>query len=350
MVLGILHSKKSLRFINWHLAFKSMIDQKTVSVYPFPEHFATGSFGAALRHQSRNDFNKFLNNMNARKLSYRYHRIGDLSLFYREAGDPSKDTIVMLHGFPSSSYMYRRLLLELSDDYHIVAPDYPGFGNSDFPSADTFTYTFTNIARIMDAFLEAINVSSYVLMIQDYGAPVGFRIATAHPERVRGIIAQNGNAYEEGLSEGFADSRVFWKNRTPETEQPMRALLTLESIKWQYTFGAKNPENISPDTWDLDFAKISRPGNDLAQLDLLFDYQTNIALYPVWQQYLRDNQPPMLITWGINDPFFPEVGAKAYLRDVKDAEYHAYQTGHFALEEEGADISEKIRAFMKRIA
>ena len=285
-----------------------------------------------------------------KQTSYRYQQIGDLNLFYREAGDPSKPTIVMLHGFPASSYMYRRLLLDLSDEFHLIAPDYPGFGNSDFPSADDFQYTFANISQIIDLFLESLNLSSYTLMIQDYGAPIGFRIATAHPERVSGFIIQNGNAYEEGLSEGFAESRKFWQNRTPETEQPMRAMFTLESIRWQYTFGAKNPENISPDTWNLDYAKISRPGNHKAQLDLLHDYQTNIELYPEWQQYLRDNQPPMLITWGINDPFFPEPGAKAYLKDVKNAEYYAYDTGHFALEEEGVDIIEKIRGFMQRLS
>ena len=285
-----------------------------------------------------------------KQTSYRYQQIGDLNLFYREAGDPSKPTIVMLHGFPTSSYMYRRLLLDLSDEFHLIAPDYPGFGNSDFPSADDFQYNFANISQIIDLFLESRNLSSYALMIQDYGAPIGFRIATAHPERVSGFIIQNGNAYEEGLSEGFAESRKFWQNRTPETEQPMRAMFTLESIRWQYTFGAKNPENISPDTWNLDYAKISRPGNHKAQLDLLYDYQANIKLYPEWQQYLRDNQPPMLITWGINDPFFPEPGAKAYLKDVKNAEYYAYDTGHFALEEEGIDIIEKIRGFMQRLS
>lgn len=288
--------------------------------------------------------------MGKKQIFYRYHQVGDLNIFYREAGDPSKETIVLLHGFPTSSHMYRHLLLELSDEFHLIAPDYPGFGNSDFPSPDDFQYTFDNIASMTDRLLEGLNISSYSLMIQDYGAPVGYRIATAHPERIRGLIIQNGNAYEEGLSEGFADSRKFWQNRTPETEQPMLALFTLESIKWQYTFGAKNPENISPDNWILDFAAISRPGNDRAQLDLLHDYQFNLKLYPVWQQYLRDYQPPVLITWGINDPFFPEPGAKAYLRDVKNAEYYFYDTGHFALEEEGADIAEKIRGFMHNLS
>lgn len=284
-----------------------------------------------------------------RQISYKYQKVKDLKIFYREAGDRDKPTIVMLHGFPTSSHMYRRLLLELSDEFHIIAPDYPGFGNSDFPSSEDFQYTFENISKVIDLLLESLNLSSYALMIQDYGAPIGYRIATAHTERVKALIIQNGNAYEEGLSEGFADSRIFWKNRTSETEQPMLALFSLESIKWQYTFGAKNPENISPDNWNLDYSKISRPGNDRAQLDLLYDYQNNITLYPLWQKYLRDNQPPTLITWGINDPFFPEPGAKAYLRDVKNAEYHTYDTGHFALEEQGADIAEKIRDFMKRL-
>lgn len=285
-----------------------------------------------------------------RQISYKYHQVEGVNIFYREAGDPSKETIVMLHGFPTSSHMYRRLLLELSDEFHLIAPDYPGFGNSDFPLPDDFQYTFENISKVIDLFLDGLNLSSYTLMIQDYGAPVGYRIATAHPERIKALIVQNGNAYEEGLSEGFADSRKFWKNRNAETEQPMLALFSLESIRWQYTFGARNPENISPDNWNLDYAKISRPGNDRAQLDLLYDYQNNITLYPKWQKYLRDNQPPMLITWGRNDPFFPEPGAKAYLKDVKNAEYHTYDTGHFALEEDGTNIAEKIRDFMQRLS
>jgi pimeloyl-ACP methyl ester carboxylesterase len=290
-----------------------------------------------------------LTGMFSKQISYRYKQVNGLKIFYREAGDPSNETIVLLHGFPTSSHMYREVLRGLSDEYHLIAPDYPGFGNSDFPSADDFQYTFANIANVINAFLESLELSSYTLMIQDYGAPIGFRIATAHPERVKGIITQNGNAYEEGLSDGFAESRKFWQNRTPETEQPMLAMFSLESMQWQYTFGSKNPENINPDNWNLDYAKMSRPGNDRAQLDLLFDYQTNIALYPQWQQYLRDNQPPLLITWGRNDPFFPESGAKAYLKDVTNVDYHTYETGHFALEEESADIVEKIRIFMQKL-
>lgn len=283
------------------------------------------------------------------KVTYKYQQINGVRIFYREAGDPAKETLVLLHGFPTSSHMYRDVLRELSDEYHLIAPDYPGFGNSDFPSPDSFRYTFDNIANVIDLFLESLNISSFTLMIQDYGAPIGYRIATAHPDRIRALIVQNGNAYEEGLSEGFADSRKFWQNRTPETEQPVAALFSLESIKWQYTFGTRNPENISPDNWNLDYANISRPGNDRAQLDLLYDYQNNITLYPRWQKYLRDNQPPLLIAWGKNDPFFPEPGAKAYLGDVRNVEYHVYNTGHFALEEDAQDIIEKIRKFMRRL-
>lgn len=282
-------------------------------------------------------------------ITYKYQKVKDLNIFYREAGDPSKKTIVLLHGFPTSSHMYREVLRELSGEYHLIAPDYPGFGNSDFPSAQDFKYTFETIAGVIDLFLQALNLSTYTLMIQDYGAPIGYRIATAHPERIKALIVQNGNAYEEGLSEGFADSRKFWQNRTTETEQPMLALFSLESIKWQYTFGSRNPENINPDNWNLDYARISRPGNDRAQLDLLHDYQHNITLYPDWQKYLRDNQPPLLITWGKNDPFFPEPGAQAYLRDVKNVEYHVYDTGHFALEEDSQDITDQIRKFMRRL-
>ncbi|SEJ38930.1 Pimeloyl-ACP methyl ester carboxylesterase [Dyadobacter koreensis] len=287
--------------------------------------------------------------MTTQNVTYKYQEVNGLNIFYRQAGDPLKHTLVLLHGFPTSSHMYREVLRELSDEYHLIAPDYPGFGNSDFPSPDSFQYTFDNLANVIDLFLESLNISSYTLMIQDYGAPIGYRIATAHPERIKALIVQNGNAYEEGLSEGFAESRKFWQNRTLETEMPMKAMFTLESIQWQYTFGAKNPETISPDNWNLDYAKLSRPGNERMQLDLLYDYQNNIKRYAQWQKYLRDNLPPVLITWGTNDPFFPEPGAKAYLRDVPDAAIYLYETGHFALEEASQQIIENIRTFMQKI-
>ncbi|TRW27251.1 alpha/beta hydrolase [Flavobacterium zepuense] len=287
--------------------------------------------------------------MKTNRVSYKYKKVRDINIFYRESGDPANETIVLLHGFPTSSHMYREVLAELCDDYHLIAPDYPGFGESDFPLPDIFEYSFDAIAKVIDELLESLNLTTYTLMVQDYGAPVGYRIATAHPERVKALIVQNGNAYEEGLSPGFDATKNFWKSRTTENEQPIHEMFTLEGIKWQYTHGTKNPEHINPDNWNLDYFKISRPGNHQAQLNLIFDYQNNVKLYPKWQKYLRDNQPPLLITWGKNDPFFPEPGAEAYLKDVKKVDYHIYDTGHFALEEESANIIANIRDFMQNL-
>ena len=278
---------------------------------------------------------------------YKKQNINGVNIFYREAGDPTKETLVLLHGFPSSSHQYRKVLAELSDDYHLIAPDYPSFGESDFPSPTDYEYTFDNIAKTIDGLLEKLNLNSYVLMIQDYGAPIGFRIASKHPERVRGIINQNGNAYEEGLGNAWADVRKFWANRNPETEKALLGVFSLEGLKWQYTHGTQNPETVNPDTWNLDYLRMSRPGAHKVNLDLFYDYQNNIKLYPEWQQYMREHQPPMLIVWGKNDAFFPEPGAQAYKKDLKKIDFHILNTGHFALEEEATFIIPKIQEFMQ---
>ncbi len=272
--------------------------------------------------------------------------VNGVHIAYREAGNPENPTIVLLHGFPSSSHQYRKVLNQLSDTYHLIAPDYPGFGNSDFPDSKDYEYTFDNLSVTIDAFLEKKEVSSYALMIQDFGAPVGFRIATAHPERVTAIINQNGNAYEEGLGEAWADVRALWKDRNKQTEEALLPVFSLEGLKWQYTHGVRNVENINPDTWHLDYLRLSRPNAHAVNLDLFYDYQNNIKLYPKWQKYLRDNQPPLLVVWGKNDAFFPESGAAAFKKDVKNIDYNIYDTGHFALEEDGDKIIEKIRSFM----
>lgn len=281
---------------------------------------------------------------------YKSIEINGINIAYREAGNPKNPTIVLLHGFPSSSHQYRKVLTQLSDEFHLIAPDYPGFGNSDFPSADEYEYTFDNIAKSIGALLEAKNLTSYTLMIQDYGAPVGFRIATAHPERVRAIINQNGNAYEEGLGAAWKNVRDFWANRNAETEKALLSVFSLEGLKWQYTHGTRNPELVNPDTWHLDYLRMSRPNAHAIHLDLFYDYQNNLKLYPQWQQYLRDKQPPLLIVWGKNDAFFPESGAEAFKKDVKKIDYNIYDTGHFALEEDGGKIIEKIRNFMNNLA
>ncbi|TRX60578.1 alpha/beta hydrolase [Fulvivirga sp. M361] len=282
-------------------------------------------------------------------IAYRSREIQGVKVAYREAGNPENPAIVLLHGFPTSSHMYRKVLAALSDEYYLIAPDYPGFGESDFPSPDTFEYTFDHLASIIDDFLESMSINRYALMIQDYGAPIGFRIATAHPERVTAIINQNGNAYEEGLGEAWKDVKALWKDKNTANENAMLGAFSLEGLKWQYTHGTRNPDHVNPDTWNLDFLRLSRPGAHRANLDLFYDYQNNLKLYPQWQKYLRDHQPPLLIVWGKNDAFFPESGAAAFKKDVRKIDYNLYDTGHFALEEDGGDIIRKIRTFMHRI-
>lgn len=278
-----------------------------------------------------------------------YETVGDLKIFYREAGDPARPAIVLLHGFPTSSHMYRNLIRDLSDAYYLIAPDYPGFGESSFPSPDEYEYTFDNLAKTMDKFLEQRKVSRYSLFIQDYGAPVGFRIATAHPERVQTLLVQNGNAYEEGVAKsGWAPIEKYWKDRSAANEKVIiDNVFSLEGMKWQYTHGTRDPDNVAPENWNLDYMKISRPGQHRVQLDLFYDYQNNIKRYPAWQEYLRKNQPPVLIVWGEHDAFFPVPGAEGYRRDVKDVDFNILNTGHFALEEEGAFIAKKVREFLR---
>ena len=282
------------------------------------------------------------------EIHYGIEKVGDLEVFYREAGDPSKPSLVLLHGFPTSSQMYRKVLNGLHEDYHLIAPDYPGFGESSVPSPKELPYTFDNLAVVIDKFLEQKGLRKYTLMIQDYGAPIGFRIATKYPDRVDGLIIMNGNAYEEGLGkEGWAPIFEYWKTKDAELGKTIaKQVFSLEGMKWQYTHGTKNPHLINPDNWIIDTAKITRPGQTEIQLGLFYDYQNNVKLYPVWQKYLRDHQPPALIVWGKNDAFFPEPGAAAYKRDLKDIDYNILDTGHFALEEEGPFIVKKIREFM----
>nr|WP_315224748.1 alpha/beta hydrolase [uncultured Flavobacterium sp.] len=283
------------------------------------------------------------------QIKYKTLKVKSVNIAYREVGNPEKPAIVLLHGYPSSSHQYRKVLDQLSDEFYLLAPDYPGFGNSDFPSAKEYEYTFDNIAETIDEFLELKGVTSYAIMMQDYGAPIGFRIATKHPERVTAIINQNGNAYEEGLGKGWEPIRALWANRNEATEKALLPAFTLEGLKWQYTHGTRNPENVNPDTWHLDYLRMSRPNAHKVNIDLWFDYQNNLKLYPLWQQYLKKYQPPMLIVWGKNDEYFPESGAAAFKKDVDNIDYNIYDTGHFALEEYGDEIIEKIRVFMTKV-
>jgi pimeloyl-ACP methyl ester carboxylesterase len=280
--------------------------------------------------------------------TYNYAEANGQKMFYREDGDKSAPTIVLLHGFPTSSHMYRNLIPQLADSFHVIAPDYIGFGYSDAPSVREFSYTFDNLATHVEKLLFGVlGLKRFSIYVQDYGAPVGYRIASKHREAIEGIVVQNGNAYVEGIGGAFDPMKPFWANRNAETEKPVRGLLTLETTAFQYTHGAKNPKRISPDNWTFDQTFLDRPGNDAIQLDLLHNYSSNVALYDGWHEYFRTSQPRMLIVWGKNDPFFTVEGAKAYQGDLPKAELHLLDTGHFALEEEGDFIAERIKAFLR---
>jgi pimeloyl-ACP methyl ester carboxylesterase len=280
--------------------------------------------------------------------TYDYAQVNGYKMFYREAGDQRAPTIVLLHGFPSSSHMYRNLIPRLAEDLHVIAPDYLGFGYSDAPTASEFRYTFDNLSEQVEALLLGVlGIKKFSIYVQDYGAPVGYRIASKHPEAIEGIVVQNGNAYAEGIGGAFDPMKPFWAKRNAETEKPVRALLNSETTAFQYRHGAKNVKQISPDNWTFDQIFLNRPGNDAIQLDLLYDYQSNLGRYDGWHEYFRTNQPPMLILWGKNDPFFTVEGAKAYQRDLPKAELVLLDTGHFALEEEGDFIAERIKAFLR---
>lgn len=278
---------------------------------------------------------------------YKTINIDGQDIFYRESGPKDAPTIVLLHGFPTSSQMFRNLIPALSHKYHVVAPDYPGFGNSSMPLVNEYEYSFDHLANVVDKFLIKKEIDKYTLYMMDYGAPIGFRIATKHPERVQGLIIQNGNAYEEGLLKFWDPIKAFWKDKTTENAQALRdALLTIDATKWQYTQGVRNIESISPDTWVMDQTKLDRPGNKDIQIELFYSYGTNPGLYPEWQEYFRKHQPPTLLTWGKNDPIFPEEGAHPYKKDLKNIDFHILDTGHFALEEDGDIISDLILKFM----
>ena len=272
--------------------------------------------------------------------------IDGIDVFYREAGPIDAPTILLLHGFPTSSHMFRNLIPELSDRYHVIAPDYPGFGNSAKPAVDDFDYSFDNLAVLMEKLVSELNVKKYSLYLMDYGAPIGFRIAANNPQRVDSLIIQNGNAYEEGLREFWDPIRVYWNDRSSENAAPLANFITRDGVKWQYTHGVRNEAAISPDNWNVDLQHLSLEGNPQIQLQLFFDYQNNVPYYPEWQAYFRKHQPPTLIVWGKNDYIFPAEGAYPYQRDLENLEFHLLDTGHFALEEDGQLIAAHIRKFL----
>jgi pimeloyl-ACP methyl ester carboxylesterase len=282
-------------------------------------------------------------------IEYQTADVDGFKVFYREAGPADAPKLLLLHGFPSASHMFRDLMPLLADRFHIIAPDLPGFGQSDMPAREMFAYTFDNLANVIERFTEVVGFDRFAVYVFDYGAPTGFRLATRRPERIRAIISQNGNAYQEGLSDGWGPIRTYWNDPSQANRDALRPFLAPETTKWQYTHGVSDAAAVSPDGRSLDDFYLARPGAAEVQLDLIGDYKSNVALYPVFQQYFRTRKPPFLAVWGKNDPFFLPPGAEAFKRDIPDADVRFFDTGHFALETHAREIAAAIREFLARL-
>ncbi|WP_336212455.1 alpha/beta fold hydrolase [Nonomuraea sp. LPB2021202275-12-8] len=283
-------------------------------------------------------------------IRYRTASIDGLDVFYREAGDPSAPTLVLLHGFPTSSIAYQELIAELDDEFHLIAPDYPGFGHSSAPAVAEFDYTFDHLADVVERLLDSIGVRRYAVYVHDYGAPVGFRLAVRHPERITGIITQNGNAYEEGLTPFWDGLKAVWADPSEQNLAPLRENYTRQATHWQYTHGVSDPSLVNPDKELFDQALLDRPGNQEIQLAIFADYGTNVARYPQWQEYLRRHRPPVLAVWGRNDEIFAPEGALAFAKDVPEAHIHLLDAGHFVLETRGAQVAGLARSFLRGLS
>ena len=277
------------------------------------------------------------------------HRVeaDGVRVFYRAAGDPNSPVVLLLHGFPTSSFMFRDLIPRLADEYRVIAPDLPGFGFTEVPAQRKYVYSFDALAATLNAFTQALKIRHYALYVFDYGAPAGFRLAMAHPDRLTAIVSQNGNAYEEGLGDAWGPIRKYWAEPTPENREVLRKnILTLEGTRWQYTHGVDDPERVPPESYTLDAALLERPGNKDIQLDLFLDYVSNVELYPAFQDYFRKVQPPLFAIWGKNDPFFVPAGAEAFRKDIRDARVEFLNTGHFALETHVMEIAAAMKGFL----
>lgn len=282
------------------------------------------------------------------QVRYRFEQVGEVNVFYREAGNPAAPTVLLLHGFAASSYMWRDVIKALASEYHVVAPDLPGFGFTESPASGQYEYTFANLTETIDQFTAQLTLDRYALGVHDYGAPVGWRLAQAHPSKITAIISQNGNAYEEGLSTGWEPIRTYWNDPSKANRDALSDFPTPASIKWQYVEGVSDTSAVAPDAYTLEGGHITQPGMADIQLDLLLDYATNVAKYPEFQAYFREHQPPLLAVWGKHDPFFLPSGAEAWKRDIPEADIRFYDTGHFALETHGGVIIPVIREFLNK--
>jgi pimeloyl-ACP methyl ester carboxylesterase len=309
-----------------------------MSAISWPSITAAGSEAAVFVRTSQS----------SRQTLHKTLEIDGVKIFYREAGPVDAPTILLLHGFPTSSHMFRNLIPALSDRFRLVAPDYPGFGNSDQPAMEDFEYSFDNLAVLLEAIVERLGIERYSLYLMDYGAPIGFRLSPKHPEQVESLIVQNGNAYVEGLREFWDPIRAYWKDPSAENAKPLTKFIFPEGVKWQYTHGVRNPEVISPDNWRVALSLLTRDGTPAIQPALFHDYQNNVPHYPAWQAYFRAHQPPTLIVWGKNDHVLPAEGAHPYKRDLVNLGFHLPDTGHFALEEDGQAIASHIRRCLRQ--
>lgn len=282
------------------------------------------------------------------QVSYRTTKLENVEVFYREAGPKDAPVLLLLHGFPTSSHMFRDLIPRLADRFRVIAPDYPGFGHSAMPDRSKFAYTFDNYAEVVEKLIQQLGVKRYALYVMDYGAPIGFRLASKHPDQITALIVQNGNAYDEGLEKFWDPIKAYWRTGASAEREALRWLTSIKATQWQYTNGVQDTSLVSPDTWTVDQALMDRPGNAEIQLDLFHDYRTNVPLYPKWQAYFRERKPPTLVVWGKNDEIFGAAGAAPYRRDIPNAEIHLLDTGHFALETHGQEIARLIRDFLDR--
>lgn len=283
-------------------------------------------------------------------VSYRRVRVGEHEVAYRQAGPAQAPVLLLLHGFPSSGHMFRDLIPRLADRFRVIAPDLPGFGQTTLLPREQFAYTFDNLAQVIDGFTEQLGLTRYAIYVFDYGSPVGLRLALKHPERITAIVTQNGNAYDEGLSEGWNPIQAYWREPSPAHREALRQFLSPQATQWQYTHGVADASAVSPDGWELDNHYLARAGVDEIQLDLFRDYASNVALYPAFQAYFRQHQPPLLAVWGRHDPFFLPAGAEAFKRDIAAAQVQFFDTGHFALETHAAEIADAIRGFLAKLA